>query len=149
MSTRTRVGLLAAILAVAGAGCGSGSGVDTTMRLSEFAIAMEPASAKADVLTVDADNAGRLEHQLVVVKADRPVADFPLTATGEIDLTQLQVIDRAPAMGPGHYRITVPGIQPGRYYVACIVSSATEGNHFQQGMHAAFRITKNPDLNTF
>jgi uncharacterized cupredoxin-like copper-binding protein len=124
---------------------GPGGGTEVAVTLAEWSVTPSPASAPGGTVTFKAGNAGKENHELVVVKAGSPDA-LPLK-DGQVDEDALPpgaFVGEVEAFPPGE---TCPGtfdLTPGSYVLFCnIVEKEPDGtleSHYQQGMRSAFTV---------
>jgi len=91
-----------------------------------------PASIKAGQVNFKITNSGSVEHELLVFKADKGIADYPVDAAGHINeedpsITKVSDGDNI-AAGASQDR-SVDLSKPGRYLFVCNLPT-----HFRQGM---------------
>jgi uncharacterized cupredoxin-like copper-binding protein len=133
---------LATVTAGVLTGCGSerpaAASHATVIRVSErdFQIVVRPKRFAAGEVRVVFDNSGPDDHELIIVRAERPT--LPLRADGltvnEEALRPVTVATVEP-MAPGSAREVRLRLAPGRYSVFCNMAG-----HFMAGMHASFVV---------
>jgi hypothetical protein len=124
---------------------GAGGGTEVAVTLAEWSVAPSPASVPAGTVTFQARNAGKENHELVVVKGDRP--DGLPVKDGQVDedgLPQGAFIGEVEAFPAGE---TCPGtfqLSAGSYVLFCnIAESEPDGtleSHYQEGMRSPFTV---------
>jgi uncharacterized cupredoxin-like copper-binding protein len=117
------VGLAATAVALAGGGRGASVGVT----LNEMAISLSESRVPAGKVTFVARNAGKTEHELVVLRMPSS-GNFRVAAFKAEELGKIGEID---GVLPGKTRRATLALQPGRYIVICNVPG-----HYQLGMRA-------------
>jgi hypothetical protein len=133
-------------LALAAAACGGGGDstpeTHVTVSLSEWEIAIEPASARAGDVTFKFENEGELAHNLVIVKSDLPPGELP-TTDGVVDKSKLNVDGGAGPIAPGPPPPDDEGytvaLSPGKYVLFCDVVAAGE-SHYRNGMYVSMLV---------
>lgn len=118
------------------------------MRMRDFSLRVRPRVTHDGNVLIDIDNAGRLNHEVVVVRGDKPET-LPLTAAGAVDVDRAGVVDRVKEFPPGRFRVMSPDMRRGSYLVFCnLVTADAAGrqvSHFQQGMRGSFRIQQSDE----
>lgn len=122
---------------------------ELTVRMGEWFFKPDPRTIKAGRMKIKLRNTGEIEHDLIIVKTDRPAGRMPMIeGEGRPDL------DRAGRMmlgGHGHDAEvkqdihTAPGgtqrlelrLGPGRYALVCSLPG-----HFQAGQYATLRVAR-------
>jgi uncharacterized cupredoxin-like copper-binding protein len=141
----TATALLAALSACAGAGTGAQAtatakptpGSSTVaVTLTEFAVALDHASAATGPITFKVTNAGSIEHEFVVLKTDLAPSALPGGSKVPEDATGITIVDEVEGMAPGAKADLKVTLQPGHYVLLCNI----EG-HNMGGMHAAFEVS--------
>jgi hypothetical protein len=124
---------------------GAGGGAEVSVTLAEWSVAPSPASAPAGPITFRARNEGKEDHELVVVKGDRP--DGLPVKDGQVDEDGLPPGAFVGEIEPFPSGETCPGTFPlaaGPYVLFCnIVEEEPDGtreSHYQQGMRSAFTV---------
>ena len=108
--------------------------------LSEFAFSPDQADVGAGVVTFNARNAGRENHELaflpgggeVPVDADGAPDEDALAAAGAFELE---------AFGPGRQCDATYDLRPGTYTLFCIVTSPDGRTHYDKGMRGRLVVT--------
>lgn len=124
---------------------GAGGGAQVAVTLAEWSVAPSPASVPAGTVTFRARNEGKEDHELVVVKGDRP--DGLPVKDGTVDEDGLPPGAFVGEVEPFPSGETCPGTFPlaaGSYVLFCnIVEKEPDGtleSHYQQGMRSAFTV---------
>jgi len=144
---RLGVGLVAALLAVAGCSSGGVAGATSVAAtaksadasLSEFKIALDNSNLAAGSVTFTVANKGTIAHEFVVLKTDLSPDAIPSNGEGGIEEEgneKIEVIDEAEDIAPGVTTSLTVDLKPGRYLVMCNVPG-----HFIGGMHASVQVT--------
>lgn len=112
---------------------GSG-GTVVTASTSEYKIDLGATSAPAGDVTFQIRNAGKIQHEFVVVKTDLAADKLP-TAEGEVDEDdgQLEAVDEVEDIDPGASPTLSVNLPAGHYVVLCNVPG-----HYDLGMHTDF-----------
>lgn len=104
---------------------------DQTATLSEWKI-MVPTSIKAGKVNFKIVNAGAMEHEMVVFKADMDIAAYPTDDTGAVkeeDPSITKTSDGSNIAAGASEQRTIDLSKPGRYLFVCNLPS-----HFKLGM---------------
>ena len=157
---RTRPQTLFAVLAVSalalvGAGCGD-DGKDTTtaapaaattptttaatpsdtigVKASEMKFVLTSDTAPAGKVTFNAENVGKVDHEMVVIKTDTPAGKLPVK-DGEVDET-----GSIGEIGPEELKVgATPSktfdMKAGHYALVCALPG-----HYEAGMYADFKV---------
>ncbi len=152
MKTRgvTAVLPLDLVFAVNACGGGSSSGggsADVKVSLREFSVTPDAREHKAGSLSIDADNAGSIKHELVVVQA-KDAAALPLNTDGSVDLAKIPRADKfgtIAKLAPGTSKTQTFKLPTGSYVMFCNLVDTKPGAppvvHFKLGMHETFSAT--------
>jgi uncharacterized cupredoxin-like copper-binding protein len=147
MRLRTRTsGALAVLLLAAACGgddgaVGTGAGSATiTAELSEFAIELSSSTAPAGEVTLEGDNVGAAEHELVVIRTDLPAGELPTDDSGGLDEEGLDVIDEIEDIAPGESSTLTVSLEEGHHALVCNLPG-----HYGGGMHADLDVTAAAD----
>jgi uncharacterized cupredoxin-like copper-binding protein len=166
MGVRTRrlgsCAIAVAALAIAAVGCSSDSGTDTgstggpattstvacvspdagngtpvATTEKDFAIAVDPTSAKAGSTTFNVDNSGPSTHELVVFATDLAPEDLPLGDDGDVDEEGqgLTHVDEVEDIGAGCQASLTLDLDAGNYVLICNLPG-----HYAAGMRAEFKV---------
>jgi hypothetical protein len=124
---------------------GAGGGTEVAVTLSEWSVAPAPASAPAGTVTFRADNAGKENHELVVVKGDNP--DGLPVKDGQVDEDSLPQGSFIGEIEPFPAGDSCPGtfqLGAGSYVLFCnVAEKEPDGSlesHYQEGMRSAFTV---------
>ncbi|RIK37078.1 MAG: hypothetical protein DCC58_18490 [Chloroflexi bacterium] len=125
----------AAPTATTGSGGSGGATVDVT--LSDFKVAVNPASVAAGSVTFNVKNNGAMEHELVIIKTDTAPDQLPMDESGS------EVDEAAAGNAKGEVENVSPGgsksgtfdLDAGKYVLICNVPG-----HYKAGMHVAFDV---------
>ena len=142
---KSRAILVVAMTAVAmiGAACSSGGGSSgngpakkggtVKVALADFSVTPAQSSLASGPITFKVHNAGKEQHELVVIRTDRPAAHLPVKdgeASEKGDLGEVE--DVAPGAN-GSVTLDLPA---GHYALICNVPG-----HYLAGMHAEFTVS--------
>ena len=104
---------------------------DQTATTSEWKVDV-PSSIKAGQVNFKIVNGGTVEHELLVFKAEKGIADYPVDETGNIneeDVSIAKVSDGDNIAAGATQTRTIDLTKPGRYLFVCNLPA-----HFKQGM---------------
>lgn len=122
------VGLAASLVPMA-----LGAGGTTAVRLSEYKVTPKPATAKAGKVTFVVKNAGKLEHEMVVMKTNIPAGKLPLNAKNRVP--EKGVVGEAGDIKPGQTKRVTLTLKPGKYVLLCNLAG-----HYKNGQYSAFTV---------
>ena len=128
------VGVVALVLAGFAAHEAFGLGAKTVVRVTEkeFTINAVPASAKPGRVTFVVKNAGKLEHELVVVKTNLAPGKLPLKGTKASEAGR---VGKIPPFKPGATKQLSLDLKAGKYVLFCNVSG-----HYKLGQRTGFKV---------
>lgn len=114
----------------------AGEAAETTVKatLSEFAIALDNATAPAGEVTFEADNTGALPHELVVVRSDAAPDALPVEGA-QVDESGLDIVGRIAEFAAGGTESGTFTLDAGTYILFCNIAG-----HYQGGMTTAFTV---------
>jgi uncharacterized cupredoxin-like copper-binding protein len=102
------------------------------VRLADFKITPTASSAKAGKVTFKVTNAGKMEHELVVIKTSKKAANLPTNAAGKAsEKGNVGEVE----LGAGKSRTLTLNLAKGHYALICNV-----GMHYMAGMHTDFTV---------
>jgi uncharacterized cupredoxin-like copper-binding protein len=101
--------------------------------LSEFKISGAPASVAAGKVTLKATDAGKIPHELVVLKTTKPAADLGKAGTSRIPETGH--VGEVGEIKPGASGTTTLHLKPGHYVLVCNLPG-----HWAGGMRADLTV---------
>jgi uncharacterized cupredoxin-like copper-binding protein len=129
-------GAASLILALAGLAAheAAGRGAATTVRITEkeFTLKAVPASARPGKVTFVARNAGKLEHEVVVVKTNRAPGKLPVKGTKASEAGR---VGKIPPFKPGQTKRLTLSLKAGKYVLFCNVAG-----HYESGQYSGFRV---------
>ncbi len=133
--------LTAGVLLLAGAGCGSDdetSGSDSVdVTLEEWEVGVSESSVPAGSVTLNASNAGTLEHELLIVRSDDPPGDLPVVDNRvPEDDPAVDIVDEIAEFEPGTESSGTFDLEAGSYILMCNIAT-----HYEQGMYTEFTVT--------
>jgi hypothetical protein len=115
------------------------------VRVQEFAVIPDPASAPAGGVTFTVTNTGPDDvHEFVVVKTDLAPEALPTEANGSVDEAGkgIEPVDEIEDIPVGTTQTVAVDLDTGSYVLMCnIYDKAEKESHYQQGMHTAFTVT--------
>jgi uncharacterized cupredoxin-like copper-binding protein len=106
----------------------------TTVRVTEkeFTLKAAPASAKPGKVTFVVKNAGKLDHELVVVKTNRAPGKLPVKGTKASEAGR---VGKIPPFKPGATKRLTLSLKTAKYVLFCNVAG-----HYKSGQYAGFRV---------
>jgi uncharacterized cupredoxin-like copper-binding protein len=112
----------------------AGLGAATTVRVTEkeFTLKSVPASAKPGKVTFVVRNAGKLDHEFVIVKTNRAPAKLPLKGNKASEAGR---VGKIPPFKPGKTKRIALSLKAGKYVLFCNVAG-----HYKLGQRAGFRV---------
>ena len=121
------------LLALLAAGCGSNdTGIST--RLDEYDIELEKSSAPAGEVSFSVRNAGKIAHQLVVLRTKLDPDDLPVEdGVVRTDAKGVDEIDQIQLLGSGASQPLLVDLEAGEYVLICNIAG-----HYPSGMHTPF-----------
>ena len=125
---------VAAVLVVGAFTGGVWAGAQKTVvrvTLKEFKVTPVPISAPRGTVTFSVRNAGKLEHELVVLKTNLPAAKLPVKGSKAVEVGRLGKVVVKPARSGG---LSLP-LKAGKYVLICNVAG-----HYQAGQRVAFVV---------
>lgn len=102
--------------------------------LTEFAVELTAASAPAGDVTFNAENAGALPHELVVVRSDEAPDSLPLDGA-VVDESGLDIVGRIAEFPASESESGTFTLEAGNYILFCNIAG-----HYQGGMVTAFTV---------
>jgi uncharacterized cupredoxin-like copper-binding protein len=126
------------------AGCGGGDGTgsassnvpsDTVgVKATEMKFDLTTDRAPAGKVTFNVENAGAVEHEMVVIRTDTPAGDLP-EKNGERDETGAIGALRAKQLQPGASASLTRTMKAGHYALVCALPG-----HYEAGMYSDFTV---------
>lgn len=105
------------------------------IKMNEYNFIPKDAKAKSGTVTIDADNVGKLAHELVLAKSDADPAKLPTSSNGEVDEEALDVVGEAPDVAPGETGSFSADLEPGSYVMICNLPG-----HYASGMYGSLTV---------
>ena len=105
------------------------------IKLDEFKLIPNVASAKAGAVRIKGRNVGDGEHELVVAASNRKPGKLPTTRRGDVDEDAVDVIGEVSETRPGRTGATTLDLVRGRYVMFCNVSG-----HYAAGMYGRLNV---------
>jgi uncharacterized cupredoxin-like copper-binding protein len=106
---------------------GSGEGVE--VGLNEWKVIVEAPSVGAGPTKFEADNEGKVDHELVVLKTDTKASKLPVE--GAVAKEEGENLGEASGIAPGEKGEVEVDLETGHYILLCNLPG-----HYQQGMYA-------------
>jgi uncharacterized cupredoxin-like copper-binding protein len=112
----------------------AGRGVATTVRVTEkeWSVKPVPASAKPGKVTFVLKNAGKLDHELVVVKTKLAPAKLPVKGTKASEAGR---VGKIPPVKPGATKRITLALKAGKYVLFCNIAG-----HYKSGQRGGFQV---------
>jgi uncharacterized cupredoxin-like copper-binding protein len=129
-------GLIAFVLLAGGSGAKSTSATPAAagpvkVRLSDFKIAPSASSAAAGRVTFVATDAGRVTHEMIVVRTD----GSPRSLLKGARASEAGSVGEIGEFKPGLTKRVTLSLKPGRYVLLCNIPG-----HFKAGMYTTFTV---------
>lgn len=132
MRRLTALGALAGLAAIL-VPLALGAGATTTVQLKEFKLTPKPAIAKAGKVTFVVKNAGKLEHEMVVLKTNTPAGKLVVNAKSRV--SEKGSVGEAGDIKPGQTKKLTLTLKPGKYVLLCNLAG-----HYKAGQYAGFTV---------
>lgn len=144
------VASLAAISAVAliAVGCGSSSSSSSssttattstsagasqiTVDMTEMKITPTPTSAAAGKVTFDVSNVGKITHEMVLIKTDKPAGKLGTGTT----VSEAGAVGETGDVAAGASKTVTFDLKPGHYALICNIPG-----HYSAGMYSDFNVS--------
>lgn len=123
------IAVVLAALVPAGAGAGGGT---VAVKLTEFKLIPVPTSAANGKIGFTVRNAGKLEHEFVIVKSNLPPGKLPVKNGRASEKGSVGEIGD---IAPGTTRKKSFSLSPGKYVLLCNLKG-----HYQAGQYAGFTV---------
>jgi uncharacterized cupredoxin-like copper-binding protein len=109
-------------------------GYAATVRVTEkeFTLKPSPTSAKPGPVTFVVKNAGKLDHEFIVLKTNLAPAKLPLKGTKAAEPGR---VGKIPKFKPGATKRLTLDLKAGKYVLICNVPT-----HYKAGQRSGFRI---------
>ena len=125
--------------AASGAQTGTTGGNSLTVKMTDFAFTPSDPTVKSGTLRISSPNDGQVEHELVVLKTDKPAGSLPVKGN-EVDEEGLEAkgVENAgeiEEVGPGQTKSNDFKLTPGKYVMICNLPG-----HYQQGMYGTLTV---------
>lgn len=125
--------------AASGSQTGTTGGNSLTVKMTEFAFTPSDPTVKSGTLQISAPNDGKVEHELVVLKTNKPAGSLPVKGN-EVDEEGLEAkgVENAgeiEEVGPGQTKSNTFDLTPGKYVMICNLPG-----HYQQGMYGTLTV---------
>jgi uncharacterized cupredoxin-like copper-binding protein len=134
MKAALAVGTLAAVAVAAAALDASATRSATTVTVTEkeWSLTPKPARVKAGSVTFVLRNAGKLEHEVVVLRTNRAAAKLPTKGPRAVETGKQGEISK---VKPGKSGRVTLRLKAGKYVLICNVPG-----HYKAGQHSAFTV---------
>lgn len=117
----------------------SGPAGDVSVSLSEYKVSM-PTTLHAGKHTFAVTDDGKLKHEFVVFRTDRPANKLPIDKNGDMNEESplvKNVADSGSSLDPGAGRSISATLSPGHYVAVCNLPA-----HYKLGMRIDITVTK-------
>ena len=102
--------------------------------LTEFKIAMAPASVAAGHVVFDVSNAGKVKHQFTIIRTDKSAAKVLSKRNPDDDIPGAR--GEVSSIQPGaSKKLVIKNLKAGHYAIVCALPG-----HYQSGMYADFTV---------
>jgi uncharacterized cupredoxin-like copper-binding protein len=110
-------------------------GEQLNIKMNEYDFIPNDATVKAGSLTINAENVGKMTHELVLAKTNHDPAKLPTANNGEVDEEALDVVDEAADVPPGETGSFTADLEPGSYVMICNLPG-----HYAAGMYGSLTV---------
>lgn len=116
-----------------GASAAAGGAAGTIdAKLDEWSIDTNSPDAKSGKVSFDADNVGKLPHELVVLKTDQPAGSLKVT-NGQV--SEKDSVGAIRDVNAGQSKSDSLDLKPGKYVLICNLPG-----HYQAGMYTSLTV---------
>ena len=106
------------------------------VKVKEWKITPSQTHERAGKVTFVVHNTGKLEHELVVIRTNRPADDLPLEGR---DANETGSRGEIGGVAPGKIGRLTLDLRPGKYVLIC--NRSDHHGHYQNGMFAALTVS--------
>lgn len=117
---------------VAAEAAAKSAGSAITIKTTEFAFSPMAAKAKAGAVKLTLVNAGKVEHEVVVLKTDQAAGALKVSG-GRV--SEADSVGEVSETAPGATKSATLRLKPGRYVVVCNIPG-----HYQGGMRGTLTV---------
>ncbi len=110
-------------------------GEQLDIKMADYSFTPEDATAKAGSVTINAENIGKMTHELVLAKSNLDPAKLPTASDGSVDEEALDTVDEAADVPPGETGSFTADLQPGSYVMICNLPG-----HYAAGMYGSLTV---------
>jgi hypothetical protein len=134
-----------------------GGAMTIDVKLQEWSVVPDSTSAPAGEITFDVQNAGKKDHEFMVVRTDLDLTALPSEKNGSFDMEgdDVEVVDamNAAMHGDDEHTVVEPGkdkdfeyeLEEGAYVLLCNLVDEKDGKetdvHFKMGMRIPFEVS--------
>lgn len=105
-----------------------------TIKMNEFSFTPKDSTIKAGTVKITAPNAGKVAHELVILRTDADPANLPKKGT-EVD--ESKSIGELADVAAGKSKSGKFKLKPGKYAIVCNLPG-----HYAAGMYGSFTVVK-------
>ena len=106
-----------------------------TVTMDEWSIKLSQSSVPSGSVAFSLQNAGKEEHELVILKTDIAPDKLALRASDPTKVEEPGAVGEIEEVAPGTSKEATFDLQPGNYVLIC-----NEATHYQAGMRIAFVV---------
>ncbi len=103
--------------------------------MNEFSFVPDKLTAKAGSTAIEAENVGKMAHELVLAKSDLDPAKLPTNSDGTVDEEALDVVGETGDVEPGETGVVNADLEPGSYVIICNLPG-----HYAGGMYGSLTV---------
>lgn len=129
---------------VGGSSGSDGAATPVEISLTDYAITAVPQEVPAGPTEMVVANAGRIWHEVIVVRVDGDPGALPLGPFGGVDEAQIpedDIVGKVLEFLAGTTCTATFDLAPGRYALICNVVDDGSNPHYTRGMYTGFTVT--------
>lgn len=89
------------------------------VKMGEYEFSPAKLTAKAGPVAIEAENTGKMAHELVLAKSNLDPAKLPTSSDGSVDEAKVDVIGETGDVEPGQTGTLNADLEPGSYVIFC------------------------------